>query len=49
MTYETPNAPKKPYAEPRLLVYGGIREITKHGGGGNGDATGHSNNHKTGT
>ena len=31
MTHETPNAPKKPYTEPRLLVYGDIREITKHG------------------
>ena len=49
MTHETQNAPKKPYAEPRLLIYGDIREITKHSAGGRGDATGHQNNHKTGT
>jgi hypothetical protein len=30
MTPETQNPPKKPYAVPQLLVYGNIREITKH-------------------
>ena len=38
MTPEPQIPPKKPYAEPQLLVYGDIREITQAVGGmGNSD------------
>jgi len=46
MTPQTQNSPKKPYAAPQVLVYGDIREITKHGGSRSPDGT---QSNKTGT
>jgi hypothetical protein len=49
MTAETQNPPRKPYAAPQLLIYGDIREITKHSGMGSGDGGMGKDNNATGT
>lgn len=48
MEHEAQPAPRLPYSAPRVVVYGGLRELTKRDGGTMGKNDGGDGKDKTG-